>query len=248
MKPNGLFIQLDGIDGSGKSTLLNAALGWFQERGMKVFDVVAWSKENHRLPRLEEVGDVQILFTSEPTHAWTGKAIRDEIISNGTPYGARIAAQAFALDRLVQYRRVVQPFLNGHPERIVVQDRGLISSMAYQPLQSEIEKDAEPVTVEWLLSLDGNRAAMDFPPDAFVFLDVDAAVAMQRLAGRSEKLDNVRFEDPVFQAALAERYRRADVTTPFTERGTRLVTIDGGKTKPEVAEAMRNLLGELVTP
>lgn len=248
MRSHGLFIQVDGIDGAGKSTLLQAAHEWIVSRGLKPFDTVTFCKEHGRPPSIEELGTYDVLFTAEPTHAWIGRAIRDEFIRTGTGYGARIAAQAFALDRLLQITRIINPFLQHHPERIVIQDRGLISSLAYQPLQSEIEKDAEPVTVDWLLSLEGNKFGLEYRPDAFVFLDVDAAVAQQRLAGRNEKLDDVRFENPVFQAALAERYRDPHVTTPLTERGTQLLTIDGGKTKQEVAAAMQAFLQELIAP
>lgn len=242
---NGLFIQLDGIDGGGKSTLLNAARAWCDARCKTVFDTVAFSKQEHRPPALEDIGTADVLFTAEPTHAWIGKAIRDELIRTGAPYGARLAAQAFALDRAVQYQRLVTPFLTNRPDRMIIQDRGLVSSLAYQPLQSEIEKDAVPVTVKWLLSLDGNAVALETPPDAFVFLEVDPAVAQSRLNSRSHKVDNVRFEDPAFQTALAERYTRAETREPFERRGTRFVTINGGGTKDEVAVAMRAFLEQL---
>jgi thymidylate kinase len=242
---NGIYLQLDGIDGAGKSTLLETARAWCTERGLTVFDTVAFAKQEGRIPTPKEVGDAAVLLTAEPTHAWIGRAIRDEIIATGTPYGARFAAQAFALDRAVQITRLIRPFVDSAPGRIVIQDRGLISSLAYQPLQSEIEKDAEPVTTEWLLSLDGNRMALETPPTAFIFLDVDPAVAQTRLAGRSDKIDNVRFDDPAFQTALAARYRQSDVTVPLTDRGTKIFSIDGGKTKPEVAVAMREILERL---
>jgi thymidylate kinase len=241
----GLFIQVDGIDGAGKSTLIHAALDWVRARNRIVFDVIEWSKTHQCLPRLEDVQDAHVLLTAEPTHAWIGRAIRDEIIAIGTAYGSRSAAQAFALDRLVQYTRLIRPFLDGHPDRMVIQDRGLISSLAYQPLQSEIEQDADRVTIPWLLRLDGNQVALDIPPDAFVFLDVNPSVAEQRLTGREEKLDRVRFENPLFQTVLAKRYHLPEVTMPFTERGTRVIVIDGNNDKSAVAHAMTALLERL---
>jgi dTMP kinase len=246
-RTNGLFIQVDGIDGAGKSTLLQAAHDWTVSRGLKPFDTVAFCKLQGRLPLPEDLEGADVIFTAEPTHAWVGRGIRDEFIRTGARYGARIAAQAFALDRLLQITRVIRPFLEGHPERMVIQDRGLISSLAYQPLQSEIEKESDPVTVDWLLSLDGNKVGLEHRPDAFIFLDVDPAIALQRLAGRHEKLDDVRFENPVFQAALAERYRDPNVTAPLTQRGTRIVTIDGGQTREQVAEATKAFLQEFVS-
>ena len=245
-KDQGTFIQVDGIDGAGKSTLLSAACAWAEQRHMRIFDVVAWSKQEKRLPTLQEVGDADLLLTAEPSHAWIGAAIRDEIIRNGTPYHARFAAQAFALDRGVQYRRLVLPFLQSRPNRWVLQDRGLLSSLAYQPLQSQQEVATDPsqqaVTIEWLLELDGNRIALDDPPDIFVFLDVDARLAQERLAGRTAKIDDHRFDAFEFQHALASRYRDPTVSAPLTSRGTQLAIINGAQDKAEVAQAMVRLL------
>ncbi|MCI0479711.1 hypothetical protein L0Y59_04150, partial [Candidatus Uhrbacteria bacterium] len=75
-----MFIHIDGIDGAGKSTLLHAATDWAAAHGMRVFDAAAWSKEHGRIPTLEDVGDADMLHTAEPTHAWIGAAIREEII------------------------------------------------------------------------------------------------------------------------------------------------------------------------
>ena len=98
-----MFLQIDGIDGSGKSTLLNAARAWAEERGLRVIDTVAWSKENGRHPTLEDVGDADVLLTAEPTHAGIGKEIREEIIRTNTPYNARFAAEAFSRSRSAIY-------------------------------------------------------------------------------------------------------------------------------------------------
>lgn len=239
---SGTFIQIDGIDGSGKSTLLAAARSWAEEQGLKIFDAVEWSKREKTLPSLEDAGDADVLLTAEPTHAAIGWAIRNEIIRNSTPYDAAFAAHAFALDRGVQYRRLVLPFLAAKPGRWVIQDRGLLTSLAYQPLQYETEKRGDPVTVEWLLTLPGNKIALERAPDVFVFLDIDPKIALARLAGRADKRDDVRFEQTDFQRVAAERFRNAQVTAPLVDRGTRLFIVDGGKTKDEVAADMRGLL------
>ncbi len=241
-----MFLQIDGIDGSGKSTLLNAARVWAEERGLRVFDSVAWSKENGRHPALADVGDADVLLTAEPTHARIGKEIREEIIRTNTPYSARLAAEAFALDRGVQYTRLILPFLKARKGRIVIQDRGLISSLAYQPLQSETDGSESRVDIPWLMSLEGNRIALSSPPDAFIFLDIDPAIAKERLANRAEKIDNHVYDAASFQIALAKRFRSTDVTEPFTSRGTRLMVMDGSETREALAEKMRLILDSLL--
>lgn len=241
-----MFLQIDGIDGSGKSTLLNAARAWAEERGLRVVDTVAWSRENGRHPTLEDVGDADVLLTAEPTHAGIGKEIREEIIRTDTPYDARFAAEAFALDRGVQYTRLILPFLNARSGRIVIQDRGLLSSLAYQPLQSETDGSESRVDIPWLLTLEGNRIALSFPPDSFIFLDINPAIAKKRLANRAEKVDNHVYDASSFQIALAKRFRSEDVTEPFTSRGTRLLVMDGSKTREALAEEMRQILSSLM--
>ncbi|MCI0479377.1 hypothetical protein L0Y59_02425, partial [Candidatus Uhrbacteria bacterium] len=163
-----------------------------------------------------------------------------------SPYDARFAAMAFSLDRDVQYRRLILPFLAGRPGRWVVQDRGVLSSLAYQPLQSECERDAHPVTLEWLLSLEGNRLAVEHAPDAFIFIDVDPDIAQGRLEGRADKIDGDRYDRADFQTALAARFRDPATCAPLTERGTRVVVLDGSKTKDGLAADMHAFLDGLV--
>ncbi len=246
-KHSGFFIQIDGIDGSGKSTLLAAATSWVEARGLKLFDVVAWSKEHGRIPAPEDVGNADVLLTAEPTHAGIGAVIREEIIKKDAPYNARFAAEAFALDRGVQYTRLILPFLHAQPHRWVIQDRGVLSSIAYQPLQSAWEHadDARAVTIDWIRELEGNRIALENPPDVFILLDIDPAIAEQRLAARDDKQDDARYEEKDFQIALAERYRMTATTSPLTSQGTRIILLNGADTKEHIGLKMHQLLTEL---
>lgn len=241
---NGKYIHIDGIDGSGKSTLINAARNWFAERHMIVFDTIAWSQQHGHPPTYEDVKDADVLFTAEPTHAWVGKAIRDEIIKTGSPHDARFTAQAYALDRAVQITRFVRPFL-ASKHHWVIQDRSVISSVAYQSLQSERDQDANPATIDWLVALQGNQIAIDLAPNIFILLDIDAKVAQERLNGRTDKQDNARFENIDFQLALSERYRKPEVTQPLRDKGTKILTIDGSLTRSEVAGEMKKVLEQL---
>lgn len=243
----GLYVQIDGIDGSGKSTLFQAARDWFGERLLSIFDVTEFCRTEHRMPTLDEIGDADVLFTAEPTHSWIGRAIRDEIIRTNTPYNARFAAEAFALDRALQINRIVKPFFEARRGRWVVQDRGLISTMAYQPLQSEREGDTDPITIEWLLSLQGNQIAQQFTPDHFILLDLDADIARSRLDARLDKHDDARYEQIDFQRALSNRYRQHEVTKPFQSRGTMIHTIDGWMPREKVGARMIELLNQIGT-
>jgi len=243
---DGLHVMIEGIDGSGKSTVLNACRSWAEERGIVFFDVVAFSEREGRLPSVDEVGDATGLITAEPTFCWTGKAIREEIIAKhevrGTSdvgrYTGWETAQAYALDRLVLFRRLVIPFLQNHPDRIIFQDRGLGSSLAYQPLQDLT------LTMERLLELPGNAQTIAFAPTLLLLIRTEAAAAMARLAKRTEKQDDVIFEEPDFQSKLVKRYLSDEVLGPFKRIGTKIAEIDGNLGIDAVAAAVKNLLSQ----
>lgn len=250
-KNDGQLIVVEGIDGSGKSTILEAGKKWVQSQGLKIFDVVEFSEREHRLPDLKDIGDAQVLMAAEPCFCWTGDSIRQEIIAkhDGVQsqsqsqkeeprYSGYETAEAFALDRLVLFRRVIIPFLQGHPDRLVFKDRGVGSSLAYQPLQ-----DTSLTTLK-LLELSGNAQSIAFAPTLLVLVRTEAAAAMARLEGRTEKQDNVIFEERGFQERLAIRFLSADVLGPFRQAGTEIAELDGNLPKEAMAQAALAMLSQ----
>ncbi len=236
---NGKLVHIEGIDGSGKSTVMDACRSWAEERGARFVDAVEFMKRERRLPRLEDVGDATGLLTAEPTFAWIGSAIREEIIAkhdDGRVYTGAETADAFALDRLVLFRRLIIPFLTDHPERIVFQDRGLASSLAYQPLQDP------SLTTANLLARPGNAQTLAFPPTLLILIRTEAAAALARVAGRTDKRDNDIFDDANFQSRLAIRFLSDDVLGPFKQAGTIIGEIDGNAPQDVVAAAVKRLL------
>ncbi|KKW28225.1 MAG: hypothetical protein UY72_C0080G0013 [Candidatus Uhrbacteria bacterium GW2011_GWD2_52_7] len=212
----GTLIVVDGMDGAGKGTLLNA----LQQR-------IAHRKH---------------LVATEPTFRFVGSVIREELIANhsGFAYSGKTVATAFALDRDMLYSRMILPYLAEHPDSVVLQDRGLITSLAYQPLQ-----DAE-VTIEWLLSLHGNQVELSRPPDALVILHLDPEVARQRLLARRDKNDKAIFEQIEFMRCVAARYRDPTVVAPYVERGTRVVHVDAERSMKDVASSTIAQLADLL--
>ena len=104
------FIMFEGIDGSGKRTLANAFANELASRGLGVFNLVHWCTKEKRLPLSEEVAE-DILMTTEPTWAWIGIAIRQELIRKGQEHDAFSIAHGYALDRMILYKRLVVPAL-----------------------------------------------------------------------------------------------------------------------------------------
>lgn len=215
----GLLIVVEAIDGGGKGNVVDGLEAFLRGQGLEVLRV------------------------AEPTSIGLGKFIREELTAkhaDGRTYPGTVTAKAFAMDREALYKEKVLPFLAEDGNRVVLQDRGVLSSFVYQPVQDSA------VTLDWLLSLDGNKLELSRPPDLLLVLRVDAAVAMQRLAGRIEKNDNSIFERSDFQEQVAARYRDPVLLAPFTERGTRVVEINSGQPKEAVVadaiDAVRQIL------
>lgn len=188
---------MDGIDGCGKSTVLKLIQKELEKRkGLTSFDLAGHIKSTGAIPRYEDLPKAGILLSAEPTHAWTGAAIRNELISNKAAYGALETAQLFALDRHILYNRVILPALADG--RIVLQDRSYLTTLVYQPVQGGI-------TEQKILTLPGNALADEHCPGYFIQIDCSPAIAMKRLEGRSGKKDDSIFE----RAEVLEKLRNA---------------------------------------
>ena len=228
------LIILDAIDGAGKSTVIRAMTDWLEVRGLRLFDLVAYMRAYKRLPEISDplLQGSDVLLSAEPTYAWIGAAIREEIIKThpDRQYDGFTAAYAFALDRQILFSRVILPYLAERPRRWVIQDRSLLSSLAYQPLQDE------RVTFEWLLSLQGNQHELSRPPDLMLLLTLSPEEAMRRLQGRGEKIDGHIYETHDFQSRLVARYRDPVITAPYREAGTRIVEIDASQSPQKVGK------------
>ncbi len=228
------FVIFDGIDGSGKGTLVNVLAEWARQRRMKVFDIREYGRKFHGMPEPEEIKKYDVLLSAEPTFSLVGQAIREEIVRhNGRDYTAMETAQAYALDRLILYRRVIVPALK--MGKIIFQERGLTTSVCYQPIQ------ADPITVKKILQLSGNQLAMRYRPDLFVIVDVKPETAIKRLAGRMEKKDAAIFEKLAFLKKARARFMSVWYEKLFTAAGSRVVHIS---TDMPVAESRRAVLAE----
>ncbi|MCC7522619.1 dTMP kinase [Candidatus Uhrbacteria bacterium] len=204
-----MHIVIEAIDGAGKGVVAKGIGEFLVASGYDVMTVV------------------------EPTGIGLGKFIREELIAkhaDGRTYSGRTAAIAYSMDREQLYLERVIPFLGQPGRRAVVQDRSVLSSLVYQPVQDP------SVTLEWLLSLEGNRLELAHAPNMLVVLRVDAEVAMQRLERRSEKRDNSIFERSDFQDKIAERYRDPRLLDEFRRRGTNIVEINSGQPPDKVIE------------
>ncbi len=229
-----MFIMVDGIDGSGKRTIVEVMQKFFEDQGRKSFDIGEWSKAHHALPSPDDVGDADLLIGVEPSYAWTGAAIRYEMIKNDRSYHSRDIAAAFSLDRLVIYNRLFLPALKAG--KTIIAERGVSSSIAYQPAADTT------ITLDEVLSLTGNAFALENAPTHLVIADLDPKIAIERLAHRAGKQDDSFFEKESFLKILDSRYKSDWFKQLFKSRGTTVHFVDTSGTKEAVHKNIVSLL------
>jgi dTMP kinase len=227
----GILVIVDGIDGSGKGIIVKALADWALTKKMKIFDLKEYCKTKHTFPESEEIAKYDVLISAEPTFSMVGQAIREEIVrDNDRHYSAWTTAEAFSLDREILYRRVIIPALK--QGKIVFQERGVTTSMIYQPVQKE------PLKMKKILELSGNKLALEYRPDLLIITLVDPKEAVRRLAERDKK-DNTIFEKLPFLEKLAKRFAAPWLRDLMEARGSKFVYLKTDKTVYDtIAEAV----------
>ncbi|MBI3050996.1 hypothetical protein HYY74_00905 [Candidatus Woesearchaeota archaeon] len=209
----GKFVMADGLDGSGKGVVVGALAEWASQNKLRVFDI----RKADEFPEPEDLEDYDVIVSAEPTFFLVGKAIREELVrENNRKYSAMTLAYAFSLDREILYKRVIVPALSAGKH--VFQERGMVTSFVYQPVQEHIQ-------LSELLKLPGNRLAMQYCPDLLLILKASPENAVQRLQHRDKK-DNSIFDNLAFQRKLADRYGSEWLKALFEKGGSRVAYVD----------------------
>ena len=209
-----MFIMLDGIDGCGKSTIIQAWKDYLTTQGNAIFDLKKYWQETGRYPEFSELKNYTFIFSCEPTYVGIGNVIRQELVKNGNNYPAKATAEAFSLDRLILYTKLIIPLIkNGC---CVIQDRGVSSSLAYQTTQNP------ELTLKFLSSLTGNKLALTYRPDYLVLLDLKPEEAIKRLGKRTNKKDDAIFEKLSFLKKLYKQYHSSAFKKIFTKHGSKI--------------------------
>jgi dTMP kinase len=149
-----------------------------------------------------------------------GLLIRQLLGQLSEPPDPAALALLFAADRLDHLRREIEPALEDG--RMVISDRYVLSSLAYQSLQNPLP---------WVEEI--NRFAP--PPDLTVLLHVEAEVAAARRASRGGHEEI--FDALPTQRLLVSRY--AELAARRTEQ--RVVVLDGSPDIETVAAALERI-------
>jgi thymidylate kinase len=210
----GKFVMVDGLDGAGKGVAVNALRQWAEAKGMKVLDLREYWKSNEGFP---DVSDYDVIVSAEPTFTGTGKKIREELIKNGTEHSGKDVAEAFSQDRKELYEKVIIPALE--KGKYVFQERGVITSLVYQPLMEN------SYTLEEIKSLEGNKFCLEHAPDLLVIVLCKPEVVIERASAR-EKQDDAVFEKVEFQKKIKTIYESGWLKDLFESKGSKVVYLD----------------------
>ena len=200
------FIVFEGLDGAGTTT---------QSRLLKEY--------------LSEELLLDAIHTCEPTDSSIGRSIR-AILRGDQPSTPRALAMLYAADRdLHLYDKDSGIIKQTHDGRIVISDRYLYSSLAYQSVDLDFDE---------VLSLNST-----FPLPGLVFyIDTPVEACISRIKSRSTTQDI--FENETFQRAVKYGYERA-----FTllSHASKFVRLDGMLPITElhelIVETTRSYLG-----
>jgi len=155
----GFFICIEGLDKSGKTTQSKLLVEALRRRG---YDAI---------------------YTSEPSEGDIGRFLRKYVLNRKNRVNAYVEALLFAADRVEHTETVIKPNLkNG---KIVVSDRYLFSSLAYQ--------GAAGVSIDWIREI--NKAAVK--PDLAIYLDVPVDVILQRCEGEKSVMEQREIQEKV---------------------------------------------------
>jgi len=192
----GLFVSIEGIDGAGLTT-----------QTMILAD------------RIRSLGK-EVLVTKEPTPGPIGQIIR-RVLSGELEHEPCMLALLFAADRAHHFSSEILPaLLEG---RVVISDRYVLSSLAYQGLF---------LPVSWVKEV--NSCAPH--PDICILIDVDESIARERIEKRGNRREI--FERKGDAELIRQNYLKIAEEFPWVE------IVDGGGSIDQVA----NLIWKVVEP
>lgn len=169
----GIFIAFEGGDGAGKSTQARLLAAALESRGFKV------------------------LRTREPGGTPVGEKLRSLVLDHGNgEIDARTEALIFAASRAAHAAQVIRPALERGD--VVLSDRYIDSSVAYQGAGRNLGNDAVQSLNEW--------ATAGLQPDLTVLLDVDPQLGRHRRTAGEAAEDRLESEADDFHTRIRDAF------------------------------------------
>ena len=197
------LVAVEGIDGAGTTTQAARLVEWLRSRGRAAH------------------------LTREPSTGAIGQELRRVLARAGEPLDPAAVALLFAADRVDHLRREIEPARRAG--QVVVSDRYLLSSLAYQSLS---------VPRGFVAQI--NRYAPAPELTLLVDVPVEVAAARRRARGGPEEL----FDALAVQRRVAEAYRAEAAS--LRAAGERIAVVDGTPPPDEVFAALAREVGALL--
>ncbi|KTS11418.1 thymidylate kinase [Microbacterium testaceum] len=203
----GLFVTFEGGDGAGKTTQAALLEEWLRESGREV------------------------VRTREPGGTEVGVLVRDIVLHHRGHIAPRAEALLYAADRAHHVETVVRPAIARG--EVVIQDRYLDSSVAYQGAGRVLDSDDIRELSLW--------ATGGLLPDLTVLLDLDPAAARTRLDADAKPFDRLEAEKEEFHARV-----RAGFLTLAAAEPERFLVLDARQPVPLLAARVREAVATLI--
>jgi dTMP kinase len=185
---SGVFVTFEGGDGSGKTTQIQLLKKWLEDHGHTV------------------------VVTREPGGTDLGNELREIILHRKGFIAPRAEALLYAADRAHHIHTLVKPALERG--EVVVQDRYLDSSLAYQGAGRVLDPHEVREVSLW--------ATENLMPVLTVLLDVPADVAKKRQNALERAYDRLEAEAEDFHQRVRTSYQALADAEP-----ERFLVIDG---------------------
>ncbi len=206
----GLFIVLEGIDGSGTTTQIGQIMEWMRKRGELALATAQ--------PTAGPIGSMLRLVLNQRLVSRVHK-------SGAEPVDPAAVALLFAADRLDHLQHTIRPALESG--RHVVCDRYVLSSLAYQSLDTDLR---------FVRQINEKALA----PDLTIFLRVNPDVAMARI--NASRVERDTFEQLAVQRRVAAAYDK--LLTSYRD-GT-VVDVNGENSLSTVTTDVRQAVERLL--
>ena len=201
----GFLVSLEGPEGAGKTSVLEALIPVLEDRG------------------------VEVLTTREPGGVLIGEKIREVILDpSHTEMDPKTELLLYIASRRQHLVEKVLPALAAG--KLVIMDRFIDSSVAYQGFGRGLDKEA----IDWL-----NEFATDgLKPDLTLYFDIEVEEGLARIAANSDREIN-RLD---MEGLDLHRKVRQGYLSLLEKEANRIVKIDASLPLDQVIENTQELL------
>ncbi len=203
----GLFITFEGGDGAGKTTQSDILIAWLEGQGRTV------------------------VTSREPGGTDLGLELREIVLHRRGEIAPRAEALIYAADRAHNIATKVRPALERGD--IVVQDRYLDSSVAYQGAGRVLGGDEVREVSLW--------ATESLLPDLTILLDLPESLGADRLADSRTQYDRLEAEKADFHGRVRAGYLELAAAEP-----ERFLVIDARQPVETISAAVRERVAGLL--